>query len=155
MAVGLFAVANAAQLPFSETFDGLTIGSLSNQNEWVVQSGTAIVQTNVVLSGKAVLLNSSSVTRALVNTNSSMWLTFWARYTGLPSQNPDVTTNIRPLWAALTLFTGASSLMISLRDRRVISDWISLMMDMTYLLGLRGLFTAIGSWSQAGMSRLA
>ena len=90
---GLFAAASATQLPFSETFDGLTIGSLSNQNAWVVQSGTAIVQTNVVLSGKAVLLNSSYVTRALVNTNSSMWLTFWARYTGLPGQNPDVTTN--------------------------------------------------------------
>ena len=90
---GFFAAANADQLPFSETFNNLSNGSLSNQNAWVVQSGTAIVQTNVVQSGKAVQLNSSSVSHTLDNTNSSMWLTFWAKYTGLSSQNPAVTTN--------------------------------------------------------------
>ena len=90
---GLFAVANAGQLPFSETFDGLTNGSLNNQNTWVVQSGTALVQTNVFQNGKAVQLNSSSVSHALVNTNSSMWLTCWAKYTGLSDQSPAVTTN--------------------------------------------------------------
>jgi hypothetical protein len=91
MAVGLFAVANASQLPFSESFNDLIDGSLNNQNTWVVQSGTALVQTNAVQAGKAVRLNSSSVSQALSSTNSAVWLTFWTQCAALPGQNPAVT----------------------------------------------------------------
>ena len=90
--VGLFTAVNAS-LPFSETFNDLIDGSLNEQNTWAVLSGTALVQTNVVRNGKALELNSSSVSHPLVNTNSSMWVTFWAKYASLPGQNPTVTTN--------------------------------------------------------------
>lgn len=91
LAAGVFAVAKASQLPFSETFDGLTDGALNDQNAWVVQSGTAAVQTGVSQAGKAVQLNSSSISHALVKTNSAMWITVWAMYTARSGQNPAVT----------------------------------------------------------------
>ena len=84
-----FVVANAA-LPFPETFNGLTEGSLDNQNGWVVQTGVAVVQTNVVLSGKALELTGASVSQNLSNSNSLLWITFWAKSDSLPTQNPVV-----------------------------------------------------------------
>ncbi len=90
---GLFATANASTLPFAETFDGLSDGSLGAQSQWTVLSGAAEVQTNVVQSGKAVELYSSSISQILSSTNSAVWLSFWARYTDLPSQNPELTNS--------------------------------------------------------------
>jgi hypothetical protein len=86
----MVAVANAATLPFSETFDGLSDGLLSAQMQWTVLSGTSTVQTNVGQSGKAVKLDNSSIAHSLSSTNSAVWLSFWVRYTDLPSQNPVV-----------------------------------------------------------------
>ncbi len=86
----LVATANASTLPFSETFDGLSDGLLSTQNQWTVLSGAPTVQTNVVLSGKTLQLTEASVSRNLANSNSLLWLTFWAKSDSLPSQNPVV-----------------------------------------------------------------
>ena len=87
---GLVTVAHAANLPFSETFDGLSDGQLSTQTQWTVLSGAATVQTNVVLSGKTLQLTGASVSQNLVNSNSQLWVTFWAKSDSLPSQNPVV-----------------------------------------------------------------
>lgn len=89
---GWFAVTGFAQLPFVETFDGLNAGSLSNQNDWVV-NGSALVQTNDAQTGKAIQISGASVSHEIGNTNSTMWLTCWAKYTDLPGQNPVVATN--------------------------------------------------------------
>ncbi len=88
---GLVAAANASTLPFSETFDGLSDGLLSTQTQWTVLSGAATVQTNMVLSGKALELTGASVSQDLVNSNSLLWLTFWTKSDGQPDQNPVVT----------------------------------------------------------------
>jgi hypothetical protein len=89
--LGAFVSANAAPLPFSETFDALNSGPLAGQNEWAVQTGTATVQTNVVQSGTALELVGGSASHALSTTNSIVWVTCWAKYTGLATQNPVVT----------------------------------------------------------------
>jgi len=89
--VAAVASATAAQLPFSETFDALSEGVLDSQNGWVVQGGTASIQTNVVQSGKAVELSGTSVSQELASSNSTLWLTFWARCEDVPEQNPIAT----------------------------------------------------------------
>ncbi len=91
--IGLFGVVNAVPLPFSETFDGLNEGLLSTQSQWTVQAGTAVVQTHVFQSGKAVELNRASISQPLSSTNSSVWLTFWARCEEAPAVNPVVTNS--------------------------------------------------------------
>ncbi len=86
----LVATANASTLQFSETFDELSEGLLSTQNQWMVLNGAATVQTNVVQVGKAVELSASSISQALSSTNSAIWLTFWAKSENLPDQSPVV-----------------------------------------------------------------
>ena len=83
--------AQAAPMPFVETFDALDEGSLDAQNSWTVQRGTATVQTNVVHAGKAVELVDASVSHALSSDNRSFWTTFWARCDQTPDDNPAMT----------------------------------------------------------------
>lgn len=89
--LGVFVSANAAPVPFLETFDALNGGPLVGQNEWAVQAGAATVQTNMAQSGKALELAAGSASHALSTTNSIVWVTCWAKYTGLATQNPVVT----------------------------------------------------------------
>jgi hypothetical protein len=83
--------AQAAPMPFAETFDALDEGSLDAQNDWTVQHGTAMVQTNVVHAGKAVELVNASVSHALSSDGRSFWTTFWARCDQTPDGNPAMT----------------------------------------------------------------
>ena len=85
--------AQAAQMPFVETFDALDDGSLDGQNDWTVQHGTATVQTNVVHAGKAVELVDASVSHALSSDRRSFWTTFWARCDQTPDGNPAMTNS--------------------------------------------------------------
>ena len=89
--IAAFVSANAATLPFSETFDALSDGPLGTNNGWEVQSGTADVQTNVVQQGKSVELTEAVISHDLSSSNALLWLTFWARYTEVPEQNPAIT----------------------------------------------------------------
>ena len=82
------AVLHAAQMPFIECFDALAEGSLHTQNDWTVLQGTATVQTNTAHAGKAVELESASITHALASDRRSFWATFRARYDRLPEDNP-------------------------------------------------------------------
>jgi hypothetical protein len=84
-------VASANTLPFTETFDDLNSGSVSNQNSWTLLSGSAQVQTNFVAAGiKSLEIQSGSVTHALAGNASSVWISFQARITSAPETNPSV-----------------------------------------------------------------
>ncbi len=79
-------------LPFTETFDLLTDGTLDEQNGWAVQGGSAVVQSSVVQNGsKAAELTNTSVSRELSSSNSMLWATFWAYCDGAADNIPAVT----------------------------------------------------------------
>lgn len=83
--------ATATTLPLSETFDGLSLGSVAGQNDWTLLSGIAQVQTNAVATGtKALEIQDGSVSHALSSGGSSVWVRFQARITVAPSDNPTV-----------------------------------------------------------------
>jgi hypothetical protein len=87
--------ATASQLPFLETFDGLTNNvSIQDQNEWMLTSGTnAIVQSGIVAanSTQALEIQNSQITHSLSNTETSVWISFQARISAAPDTNPAVT----------------------------------------------------------------
>lgn len=88
MIAGLSLTAMASTLPFSETFDGLTSGSVSNQNNWTLLSGSAQVQTNTAAAGsKALLIQSGSVSHSLSSSESLVWVRFQAKLTEKPTSN--------------------------------------------------------------------
>ena len=85
----------ASQLPFLETFevaDGVVVGTIHGQNGWVLDGGTADVQTAVVQAGsQALQIQNAQVVHDLSSNGSAIWLHFQARCEGAPSANPTVT----------------------------------------------------------------
>lgn len=94
MVLAVFAQAWAVseQLPFLETFEvanGVTNGSIDGQNGWVLESGTADVQTSVVQAGsQALQIQNAEVSHDLSSSNSAIWLHFQVRCTAVPEANP-------------------------------------------------------------------
>ncbi|MEN8256025.1 MAG: hypothetical protein ABFR33_11215 [Verrucomicrobiota bacterium] len=86
--------AGASQLPFVETFDasnGVAVGAIDGQNGWVLESGTADVQTGVVTNGSQALeIVTTEVRHDLSSSNSAVWISLYARITAPPASNPDV-----------------------------------------------------------------
>jgi hypothetical protein len=90
MAVSLSAA--ASPLPFAETFDTLSPGSVSTQNGWTNLSGTTVVQSNVFANGsKALEIQSGTVTHAISSGGTSVWTSFQAFITAAPDADPVVT----------------------------------------------------------------
>jgi hypothetical protein len=86
--------ANAAELPFSENFDTLPLGSIGTGNDWISLAGTNNVQTNISAGGSQALeIRSGAVQHTLSNTNggTSVWVSFRALITAAPSEPPVVT----------------------------------------------------------------
>ena len=87
--------ATASQLPFLETFeaaDGVATGTIHGQNGWVLDGGTADVQTAVVQAGsQALQIQNAQVVHDLSSSNSALWLHFQARCEAVPSANPTIT----------------------------------------------------------------
>ena len=85
----------ASPLPFLETFeeaDGVVVGSIDGQNEWMLDGVMADVQTNVVQSGlQALQVQNARVVHNLSSSNSALWLHFQVRCGEAPSANPTVT----------------------------------------------------------------
>ena len=88
--VCLLSCAVVHALPFAESFDALTDGSLDGQNGWAVESGAATVQSVEAHIGKAVELN-GAVSHAASSTNGQVWVTQWAKFDAWPEANPEVT----------------------------------------------------------------
>ncbi len=75
-------------LPFTETFDSLTLGAINGQNSWTsTPTNYVSVQTNAYYYGtKAVKITNSIMTRAIeANTSTNVWIDF---YTWGPRRNP-------------------------------------------------------------------
>jgi hypothetical protein len=92
--VSLVLSANASQLPFSENFDALTLGSVDTKNDWVSLSGTNNIQSDVIAAGSQALeIKSGMVQHYLSNTSggTSVWVSFQARITTAPNTPPTVT----------------------------------------------------------------
>jgi len=84
--------ATASQLPFSDTFDALSPGSIGAQNGWTNLSGTTVVQSNVFASGSQALeIQSGTVTHAISSGGTSVWASFQALITATPDADPVVT----------------------------------------------------------------
>lgn len=86
---------------FVETFevvDGITNGTINGQNGWVLESGTADVQSGIFTNGsQALQMQNAKVFHDLSNSNSAIWLHFQARCSEAPSANPslsDVNTSL-------------------------------------------------------------
>lgn len=91
---------NAAALPFLETFEPtnhIAPGSIDGQNGWVVKSGDAIVQSDVVKSGSQALhLQNAQVSHDLLSANGSdEWAQFQVFCSGAQSAIPvQIDTNV-------------------------------------------------------------
>ena len=85
----------ASPLPFLETFEtanGVTNGTIDGQNGWVLDGGTADVQSSVRHTGSQALeIQNGRVALDLSSDGSALWLHFQARCTTAPSTNPTVT----------------------------------------------------------------
>jgi hypothetical protein len=87
----LAAYAGASTL-LQESFESATPGSISGQNNWVLESGTGDVQTSEVYAGsQALKVQNGSVSHSLSNDKSAIWTRFQAFVTGAPETNPTVT----------------------------------------------------------------
>jgi hypothetical protein len=85
----------ASTLPFTETFDTLTNNlSVNGQNGWVLESGTADVQSTVTnTSPQALQVQSGSVSHELSSDGTAIWLHFMARISAAPDSDPIVSNN--------------------------------------------------------------
>lgn len=96
-AVGAMAMvlvsANASPLPFLETFevaDGVTNGTIDGQNGWVLESGTADVQSGVSQAGsQALQMQNAGVSHTLSSDGSALWVHFQAFCSAIPTANPE------------------------------------------------------------------
>ncbi len=91
----LLVTVTASQVPFLETFeavDGIAIGMIHGQNGWILNEGTADVQSSVSQAGsQALQVQNAQVFHDLSSSNSALWLHFQARCTAAPEVNPSVT----------------------------------------------------------------
>ena len=94
--------ANSSPLPFLETFevaDGVTNGTINGQNGWVLESGTAEVQSGISQAGsQALQMQNAGVTHALSSDGSALWLHFQALCPAVPTANPDGTIPHATIW---------------------------------------------------------
>ena len=90
--ISMLTVGAVASTLLEETFETSTIGSISGQNSWVLESGTGDVQTNKVNSGaQALKIQSGSVSHALSSTESEVWTRFQVFVEDAPDTDPVVT----------------------------------------------------------------
>ena len=83
--------ANASTL-LLDTFESAAPGSIDGQNSWILESGTANVQTAQAHNGtNALNISNGSVSHALTSERSSIWTRFQVFVTGAPTANPAVT----------------------------------------------------------------
>jgi hypothetical protein len=75
-----------------EPFEAVSTGSIHGQNDWVLDSGTATVQTNEVNGGvQSLEIQNGSVSHALASDQSSIWTRFQVFLTEAPETDPTVT----------------------------------------------------------------
>ena len=89
---------NVASLPFTETFEtanNITAGSVDGQRGWVVHSGTATVQSNMVQSGvQSLYLQDADVSYEIADAGSpAAWQQFYIRPGSGSGQQPDFSIN--------------------------------------------------------------
>jgi len=90
--ISMLAVGAVASTLLEETFETSSIGSISGQNNWVLDSGTGDVQTNKVNSGaQALKIQNGSVSHALSTTESEVWTRFQVFVESAPDTDPVVT----------------------------------------------------------------
>lgn len=83
--------ANASTL-LLETFETSSLGSISGQDNWVLDSGTGDVQTTEVNSGaQALKIQNGSVSHAISTTESEVWARFQVFVEDAPDTDPVVT----------------------------------------------------------------
>ncbi len=87
--------ATASQLPFLEPFEAannVTNGTINGQNGWILENGTANVQSAVSQAGtQALEIQGAKLSHSLSNSEASVWLNFQARITSVPDADPAVT----------------------------------------------------------------
>ena len=75
-----------------EDFESAAVGSVGGHNNWVLESGTADVQTNKAFSStQALKVQNGSVSHSLANNGNTIWTRFQAFVTAAPETNPTVT----------------------------------------------------------------
>lgn len=91
--ISMLAAGAVASTLLEETFETSSVGSISGQNNWVLNSGTGDVQTNQVNSGaQALKIQNGSVSHNLSSTESEVWTRFQVFVEGAPDTNPVVTS---------------------------------------------------------------
>lgn len=94
----LVALQATASIPLlQETFEvanDVNLGSIHSQNGWVLNSGTADVQTDTFLAGEqAVEIQNGEISHDLSSSNSAVWVRFQAHVTAAPDVNPTAPTD--------------------------------------------------------------
>jgi hypothetical protein len=78
-----------ASLPLHETFNT----DAWTENWTVSEGGSAQIQSEVAVEGSALQINSGSVTRSLSSERDSIWVSFHAKITETPQNDPEVSNS--------------------------------------------------------------
>jgi hypothetical protein len=75
-----------------EDFEGAAVGSIAGHNNWILEYGTADVQTAETFAGaQALRVQNGSVSHSLTNNGNAVWTRFQAFVSAAPEANPVVT----------------------------------------------------------------
>lgn len=122
---------SAQQLPFVEGFDiadGITNGTIHGQHGWVLESGTAEVQTAVSQGGtQALEIQNGQVSHDLSSDGSAVWIHFQARCTAAPATVPTVSSENTSLAffvnPDLNLVVYSNSIPVVLNTQMPLNQW--------------------------------